>query len=84
MKKRKDEYRPDYVSPPGETLLELITSLNITQAGLAKRMGRHIKTVNEIIKGKAPITPGTAIQLEKVLGPPASFWNNREKQYREF
>jgi len=56
----------------------------MSQAELADRAGRPKKTVNEIIKGKAPITTETALQLEKVLGIPASFWNNRERDYRAF
>ena len=80
---RTNEYEPDYVSPPGETLLELLHSLDMSQADLARRTGRPLKTVNEIIKGRTAITPETALQFEKVLKVPASFWNNREKQYRE-
>jgi addiction module HigA family antidote len=76
-------YLPDYAIPPGATLLETLEALGIPQAGLARRTGRPLKTINEIIKGKAAITPETALQLEKVLGMPASFWNNRERQYRE-
>ena len=53
------------------------------QAELATRTGRAKRTINEIIKGKAAITPETALQLERVLGAPASFWNNRERNYRE-
>jgi HTH-type transcriptional regulator / antitoxin HigA len=77
------EYRPDYVSPPGDTLLEMLESIGMTQAELAERTGRPKKTINEIIKGKAAITPETALQLEKVLSVSASFWNNRERNYRE-
>jgi plasmid maintenance system antidote protein VapI len=29
------------------------------------------------------ITPETALQLERVLGVPARFWNNLENTYRE-
>lgn len=80
----KSEYNPDYVSPPGETLEELLAEKGMSQAELAKRTGRRTKTVNQIIKGIAPITPETAIQLERVLGAPASFWNNRERKYQEY
>lgn len=41
------------------------------------------KTINEIIKGKAPITPDTAVLLERVTGVPARMWNNLETNYRE-
>lgn len=83
MPNLKNEYTPDWVSPPGETLLETIEALGMSQTDLANRMGRPQKTINEIIKGKAAITPETALQLEKVLNVPARFWLNREQQYRE-
>lgn len=79
----KNTYCPDYAIPPGETLAEVIHDRGMTQAELAERMGRPTKTINEIVKGKAAITPETAIQLERVLGVPARFWNSLEKNYRE-
>ncbi|MEA4882944.1 MAG: HigA family addiction module antitoxin [Clostridia bacterium] len=78
------EYVPRMVTPPGSTLLETIKALGMTQAELAQRMGRPIKTVNEIIKGKAAITLDTALQLERVLGVPAHFWRAREEQYQQY
>ncbi len=80
----QNEYQPDYVSPPGDTLAEVLESLNMTQVDLADRAGRPLKTINEIIKGKSALTPETALQFEKVLNIKASFWNNREKHYRTF
>lgn len=79
----KNQYLPDVVSPPGETLLEVLTTRGMSQAELAGRTGRPTKTINEIVKGKAAITPETSLQFELVLGVPATFWNNREQQYRE-
>lgn len=74
---------PDFLIAPGETLLETIETMNITQAELAKRMGRPLKTINGIIKGNTAITPETALQLERVLGIPYGFWMNLENNYRE-
>jgi plasmid maintenance system antidote protein VapI len=54
----------------------------MSQAELAERTGRPKKTINEIIKGKAMITSETAIQFERVLGVPASFWIRRDADYR--
>ncbi len=80
----RNQYEPDVVSPPGETLAETIEALGMSQAQLAERTGRSKKMINEIIKGKAPITARMSIELERVLGVPAGFWNNREHHYREF
>ena len=79
----ENEYIPDSVSAPGETLQETIEALGMSQAELAERTGQSKKMINEIIKGKAPITPKMSIELERVLGVPATFWNNRERYYRE-
>lgn len=82
MTEKQPSFRPDYHVPPGDTLLETITAFGITQSELAERAGRPKKTINEIVHGKAAITPETALQFEKVLGVSASFWNSLEQQYR--
>jgi HTH-type transcriptional regulator/antitoxin HigA len=83
-KASKSEYYSDYVTPAGETLLETLEAIGMSQTELATRMGRPYKTINEIIRNKASITAETAMQLEQVLGIPASFWLKRELRYREF
>jgi addiction module HigA family antidote len=70
------------LSPPGDTIQEHIDFIGMTQAELAERMGRPKEKINDVIKGREPISTATAFQLEKVLGIPASFWLNREKTYR--
>lgn len=83
MSKPAQSFTPDYAVPPGATLAETIEDLGMTQTELAQRMGRPLKTINEIIAGTAQIMPETALQLEKVTGVPAAFWNNAESNYRE-
>lgn len=72
----------DYAVPPGDTLLETLETIRMSQRELSVRMGMALKTINEIIQGKAPITPETAIGLETVLGVEASFWLNLEASFR--
>lgn len=83
MKKRSInlELAREFLSPPGDTIQETIDALGMSQYELAERMGRPVKTVNEIIKGKEAVTPTTAVQLERVLNIPAAFWLERERQY---
>lgn len=76
-------WQPDWTVPPGETLAEALQERGMSQSELARRMDRPVKTINEIVNGKAAITPDTAIQLERALGISASFWNALEMQYRE-
>ncbi|MGD0165610.1 MAG: HigA family addiction module antitoxin, partial [Candidatus Sulfotelmatobacter sp.] len=81
--KNKFRYDPDYAIPPGETVVESLESLGMTQAELATRTGRPLKTINEIARGKTAITPETALQFEKVLGISASFWNSLETKHQQ-
>lgn len=81
--KNKFRFEPDYAIPPGETLVETLESIGMTQAELAARTGRPLKTINEIAKGRTVITPQTALQFEKVLAIPASFWNSLETKYQQ-
>ncbi len=62
--------------------MELLDKIGLSQADLAERTGRPKKTINEIVKGKAAITPETALQFERVLGTPASYWVSLEQLYR--
>ena len=76
-------FEPPYAVPPGETLEETLAALEMSQAELARRTGLTPKTINHIIKGNAPITPETALALEKVTGVRARLWNNLEVNYQE-
>ncbi len=73
----------EYVIEPGETILELLESNGMSQLDLAYKTGINKKTINEIIKGKAPITTTTALKFEYVFNIPASFFNNLESSYQE-
>jgi len=77
------EFKPDYAIPPGDTLSDVLESKGMTQQELSIRTGMAPKTINEIIKGKAPISADTALKLESVFGVSASFWLNLEMHYQE-
>jgi HTH-type transcriptional regulator/antitoxin HigA len=77
-------YTPQEVSPPGSTLRDLMDERTLTQRELARRLGRPVQAINEILAGKKEITEDTAIELERVLQVPAQFWLVRESHYREY
>jgi len=74
---------PDWISPPGETILDILEERGWSQSELAERIGYTRKHINQLVKGNASITEETALRLERVLGSTAGFWLNREAQYRE-
>lgn len=73
----------EYISHPGDTLIELLEQYGISQKELAVKTDTSEKHINEIIKGKKGISVSFAKKLEDVLPPSASFWINRQNIYDE-
>lgn len=76
-------FAPDWVSPPGETIQDLMEERGWTQAELAERLGYSVKHVSQLVNGKVPLSEEAAMRLERVLGSTASFWLTREAKFRE-
>ncbi|MEM6453881.1 MAG: HigA family addiction module antitoxin [Acidobacteriota bacterium] len=79
---RKIPFEPDWVSPPGDTLADLLEERGWTQAELARRLGVSNKHVNDLVHARASISSETALQLSRVLGSTPRFWLNLETAYR--
>ena len=75
-------YEPDYAVPPGQVLEEHLDAREMSHAEFARRCGRSPKLISEIIAGKAPVEPRTALQFERVLGMDASIWLGIDAEYR--
>jgi len=74
---------PNTVLHPGETVVDYLEAQEWSQSDLARRAGVTPKTISEICNGKAPISPATALSLEKIFGRPAHFWLNLQRRYDE-
>jgi addiction module HigA family antidote len=75
-------FDPDYAVPPGQLIEEYLRDRNMSARELARRCGRSPKLITEIILGKAPVEPETALQLERALNVDASIWLGFESEYR--
>lgn len=80
---RPTEFTPNWTSPPGETLADILDERGWSQTEFAERTGYTEKHVSLLINGKASITEDTALKLELVVGSTASFWLSREARFRE-
>ena len=74
IERSESGWSPDWATHPGEHLLERIEVHGWSQAEFARRAGLTGKLVSEIITGKNPVTPDTAIKLEHVLGLKDYIW----------
>jgi len=77
------EFQPDWASPPGETIAQILEQRKLSPMKFAERIGRTSKEVEELIGGAEKITIETARKLESVLGASVAFWMIRESHYRE-
>jgi addiction module HigA family antidote len=77
-----NQYNPDYAVPPGWVLEEEIEARGISQSQFTRLCGLSAKLISEIIAGKAPIEPETAVQFDRVLGGGPDIWLRMESTYR--
>lgn len=75
-------FAPDWVSPPGESILDITEERGWTQNDLARRLGFTEKHVSLLINGKATLSVDAAQRLERVVGGSADFWLAREANYQ--
>lgn len=76
-------FNPTWVSPPGDTIAELLEEKGWSQQELAQRLGYTPKHLSQLVNGKVPLSEDAAMRLERVLGSTARFWLSREALYRE-
>jgi addiction module HigA family antidote len=73
---------PDWLSSPGESILDAMDRYELSEAELARALGESVSHLNRVISGSAPITPALADKLSQALGGSPSFWLVREQNYR--
>lgn len=82
MASQKSTLIPVKATHPGVLIKDEIDATpDLNQRTLAKELGVLPSFLNEIIKGKRPVTADIAILLEKVLGISADYWMKFQSQY---
>ncbi|MDD2475151.1 MAG: ImmA/IrrE family metallo-endopeptidase [Dysgonamonadaceae bacterium] len=80
----KNQYFPQTVSHPGETLDEKLEEMNMGPKEFAVRTAKPEKTIIAIIKGESSITADMAVLFESVTKIPAHFWLNSQRAFDEY
>jgi len=76
-------FQPTWVSPPGETILDILSDREISPECLAKNVGYDLNYIENLFNGKQEISEQLAHKLAETIGPDAEFWLTRERQYRD-
>ena len=75
-------FDPDWVSPTGDTIQDILTERGWTIDDFATSMDINRDEANRMITGEAPIYSHEAVKLQSILGGTVMFWINRELNYR--
>lgn len=73
---------PDWVSPPGNTIISILEERELSVEQFAKQIGSSTKIAQKIIDGEYAIDFGMAQRLAMAVGASESFWMAREHDYR--
>jgi HTH-type transcriptional regulator/antitoxin HigA len=75
-------FRPDWASAPGDTIMDIMENRAISKSLLGEALGLSLGRLENLLIG-GTMSSELASKLSKVLGGSETFWNNREKQYRQ-
>lgn len=75
-------FEPNWASPPGATVLDLLQERGLQMKELAERAHRDVQSVTRLVFGVEPLTSDWAECLSNVLGATTGFWMRREETYR--
>lgn len=76
-------YQPDYMSDPGETIIELLEERGMTIEQASAVTGLRPIVIRGLIHGIFRINASRADALERGLGVPAQFWLTLERNFQE-
>lgn len=77
---QEHEFSPDWASPPGDTIQDLLDEKGLTCSELVAKLGLKVDC-DRLLLGQERMTPGLAAKLGGVLGGSTAFWLARDEQY---
>lgn len=75
-------FEPDWASPPGATVLDILVERRCSVREFAAATHRSTQEVARLLNGVDRLTPDWAQALAEALGASPQFWLSREDQYR--
>jgi plasmid maintenance system antidote protein VapI len=79
-----NEYNPDYVSPPGDTIADLMEERGIAIAQVIESLNISPDRFFWMLVGDLPVDVEVARGLELAFDVPAAFWVERSLLYQNF
>jgi len=76
-------FQPNWVSPPGETIADVLRDRKVSVSAFSQRIGQTQEQTTELLLGRSKITLGLARRLVEVLGGSVEFWMARDFRYQQ-
>lgn len=76
-------FQPNWVSAPGETIMDILHERNISVSSFSEETGIPSNKVKKLLHGELDLTEEIAIRLQNSIGGSVLFWIQRESQYRQ-
>ncbi|HIE0145269.1 ImmA/IrrE family metallo-endopeptidase [Serratia marcescens] len=77
------DFCPDRVSPPGDTIIDLMDEHGLTDEELSKKIGLSIRKGQQLLSGHLHINEVMASRLQDIFDVSVDFWLEREGAYRK-
>jgi len=74
--------KPDWVSPPGHTIVSILEERELTVEQFAREIGQSAAKAQNILDGSHTIDSELARRLSRTVGATEDFWLAREHDYR--
>ncbi|QIA64267.1 ImmA/IrrE family metallo-endopeptidase [Vibrio astriarenae] len=78
-----NDFNPDWVSPPGDTIIDLMDEVGLSIEELSKQIGLPKSKGQSLIDGELTISEPLASRLETIFAVSQQFWLSRESAYRK-
>ena len=81
MDKNNQYFEPEWAVHPGEILKEKLAEVKMSFEEFSAQIGKPERALLDVIEGTASVSPELADSFETVLGIPASFWLDLQRDY---
>lgn len=76
-------FSPDRVSPPGDTIIDLMDEHGLTDVELSKKIGLSVSKGQQLLRGDMQLNECMALRLQDIFDVSVNFWLKREGVYRK-
>src|SRR6266478_4308186 len=77
-----DRFLPNWASPPGQTISQLMCRAGLSIIGLAAKLNVTTSEATSLLAGMSDLSGQVAEKLSDILGGSADYWMKREAQFR--